>query len=154
MKTIKNIILGFNLIFFTFSATAQESPFGDYYWTLASLTISPAVDVDMDGKVDTDLLFLIPPCERDDTYRYQNDGTIIVNRGKIQCEDDEEKIEEVGTWSYDKKTKKLILDKYDTRKNTEVIVEFSSASKIVSIKKIESPEGTHTARTIFKAVKK
>lgn len=154
MKTITKIILGLNLIFFTFYATAQDSPFGDKYWAVASLTISPAVDVDLDGKLDSDLRFLIPPCERDDIHRYQNDGTIITNRREIQCEDDEEKIEEVGTWTYDKNTKKLIIDKYETEKIEEAIVEVLSASKIVYVTKIVSSFGNHTVRATLKAVKK
>lgn len=154
MKAIMHSLLFITIFFFPLVMEAQESPFGDHYWEVVSLSISPAVDVDMDGNADTDLRFLIPPCEKDDTHRYQNDGTIITNRGKIKCEDDEEKIEEVGTWTYDKNTKKLIIDKYETEATKEAIVEAASGSKIVYITHIESPHGGHTVRATLKAVKK
>ncbi|MFC3196028.1 hypothetical protein ACFOET_00245 [Parapedobacter deserti] len=133
--------------------TVQESPFGSHYWVVASSTIQPALDVDMDGKPDTDLLILIPPCERDDADRYLDDGTILTSRGSASCEADEEEEEETGTWSYDPTTKTLLFEKYDGGKPVEARLASASASQIVLITNHQSSKGTHTIRTTLKSKK-
>ncbi|SEL52826.1 hypothetical protein [Parapedobacter koreensis] len=131
----------------------QDSPFGNQYWMVASATIHPALDVDLDGKADTDLLLLVPPCERDDADRYLDDGTILTNRGPVNCDEDEEREEETGTWSYDPATKTLVMEKYDGSQPVEAHLESASAQQIVFVAKHRSSGATHIIRTTLKTKK-
>lgn len=132
----------------------QESPFGDGYWTVSSIIIDPALDVNFDGKPDPDLRILIPLCEQDDAESYRSDGYIIINRGESQCEEEEENLEEIGTWSYDEKAKKLIVEKNDSSNAVEAFLESASPSEIIFVSKHESSAGIHTIRTTLKLQKR
>lgn len=133
------------------AAKTQKSIFGNKRWAVASSTIQPALDVDMDGRPDTDLTILLPPCEKDDTEQYTEEGTIVTYRGRVKCEEDEEQEEETGTWSYDDASKTLVLDRYDSRKPVTAKVISASASEIVFTASHQSSAGKHTIRTVLKA---
>src|SRR5690606_49768 len=130
MKTLQYSLF-VALVSLVTSASAQDNPFGNRFWTIASVTINPPLDVDLDGKPDTDLLILVPTCEKDDAERYQDDGLIIIDRGTKLCEGEDEKIEEFGTWSFNDKTKELIIDHYDSEKAIVTKVQSASSSEIV-----------------------
>lgn len=160
---MKSLIIIFNasLVFFAPeaglpgpdpSAKTQKSIFGNRRWAVASSTIQPALDVDMDGKPDTDLTILLPRCEKDDTERYREDGIIETNRGRIKCDEDEEQEEETGTWSYDEASKTLTLDRYDSRKPVKGKVISVSASEVVFTVAHQSSAGKHTIRTVLRAI--
>src|SRR5690606_26433945 len=128
----------------------QDSPFGDYYWNVSAVTIHPALDVDLDGKPDTDLRILVPDCEKDDSERYFANGTIVSNRGLVRCDEEEETEEEVGTWSYDESMRTIIMENYDTNNPVEAQIESASDSEIVLVSQHQSSIGTHTIRMILK----
>lgn len=130
-------------------ATRQDSPFGDGYWILKSVTIHPALDVDMDGKPDTDLLILREACERDDASKYESDGLIRTDHGPTRCDDEEEREEETGTWSYDATTKILTMDHYDTDKPMTATVTSASSKQVVLTSRHESAYGTHMITTVL-----
>lgn len=134
-------------------ATHQDSPLGNRYWQLVSATITPAIDLDLDGKPDTDLGILLLPCDRDDADQYRSDGVIITDRGTTLCEDDEQaEREETGTWTYDAATKTLTMDRYDSDNIVTAKLESASATQLVLVAKHRSNQGMHTIRTILKAV--
>lgn len=130
--------------------TTQDSPFGNKRWALASSTISPALDVNGDGKPDTDLTILTQVCEKDDSELYTPEGTIITYRGKSRCEEDEEDEEETGTWEYDARTKTLTVHRYDSRRPVISKVVSVSAQQIELSSQHKSSSGTHTIKTILK----
>ena len=129
------------------ATTAQDSPFGDRYWVIASVTIHPALDVDMDGKPDTDLLILRESCERDDADQYRSDGIIFTNRGSAHCDEEEEREEETGTWSFDPSTKTVIMEHYDSSKPVKASIVSASSTQVVLTSAHESAKGTHTITT-------
>jgi hypothetical protein len=129
---------------------AQNSPFGDHFWVLTSATIHPALDVDMDGKPDTDLIILRESCEHDDASKYRSDGVIVTDHGPAKC-DEEEREEETGTWSYDSSTKAVTMDHYDSDKPMIATVVSSSSTQLVLISSHESASGTHTITTTLKS---
>jgi hypothetical protein len=153
MKTLYYTLLLVTTSLFSTGIYAQKSPFGDRYWTVTSITINPPLDVNLDGKPDTDLRILVPACEKDDAERYSDDVYIIIHRGTTLCDEEEERTEEFGTWSYDKKTKQLTVEKYDSEQVIEATVESASDSEIVFVSKHQSSYGSHTIRTRFKPKK-
>ncbi|GGH21087.1 hypothetical protein FAZ19_15220 [Sphingobacterium alkalisoli] len=127
-----------------------NSPFGNHYWAVSSATIEPALDLDMDGKPDSDLRALVPDCEGDDADRYLEDGTIVTDRGSKSCDIDEERQEETGTWSYDPSTRVLVMEKYDGSRPVHSHLESVSSTQIIFISRHSSAKGIHTVRTILK----
>lgn len=131
------------------NAAPEHSPFGNKFWIITSTTIDPALDLDLDGKPDTDVLKMVPACERDDADQFREDGTIVTNRGKLSCDEDEENEEETGTWSYDAKAKKMTTHKHDSRRPVEMILVEQSPSKLVFTSAHKSARGNHTIRAVF-----
>lgn len=77
---------------------------------MVALTMEPALDLDGDGKLDDDLLGLLPDCALDNTIKFETSGTISGSDGANVCPaDDDSGVVEVkpGTWTYDTKTQLL-----------------------------------------------
>lgn len=60
-------------------------------WVRVTQTVSPGVQ-DEDGNVYTNFLALEDPCERDNTVKYNTDGTAIYSAGQMKCEGDEDEL--------------------------------------------------------------
>jgi hypothetical protein len=133
----------------SFRSTTLDTPFGNKYWVTASSTISPALDLNLDGKPDTDVLQAVPKCEIDDAIKLLPDGVLMTHRGKNHCFDDEEEEEEAGTWSYNPKTKVLTLDYDDSRRPTVMTLVEISSDRIVATSTHESSKSKHTIRAVF-----
>lgn len=130
-------------------ASQYSSPFGNKYWIIESSTIEPALDLDLDGKPDTDILKITPACEKDDARLFRADGIIITNRGKVSCEEDEETEEETGEWTYEASSKKLTMHNFESRKPVITTLTEISANRIVTVSK--NANGKHTIKTVLKA---
>ncbi len=127
----------------------QENPLGNKYWVYSSSTISPALDINMDGKVDTDILKAAPKCEIDDAIRLDPEGVLMTHRGKVHCFEDEEVEEEAGTWTYNPKTKVLVLDFDDSHRASVMTLTEVSSQRITAVSTHESSMGKHTIRTVL-----
>jgi hypothetical protein len=109
----------------------QPASFTNRSWKLQSLTVAPAVDWNLDGKKETDILATMENCEKDDLLLLRNDNTILRNAGKLKCDEDDEQEKKTGSWSYDKASKRLtITEDNDTQVLT--VVESSSNRLVVT----------------------
>ncbi len=135
----------------TYGYQQQSSPFGSRYWLIESVTASPGLDILNNGKPETNLLKVVPPCELDDAVLYKPDGTIVTHRGKLKCEDEEEETEETGSYTYHPATKKLVQKNYDSRKTIEATLIESTPSKLVFISTLETGKGSRKITTVYRA---
>jgi hypothetical protein len=67
-------------------------------WKLTGHTIAPAVDLEEDGVMVTDLWVTTSECLRDNVTTFHSNGTFSVDAGAIRCNDDDPQIDP-GTWS-------------------------------------------------------
>lgn len=130
--------------------TSTESPFGTHFWIIESAAITPATDIDQDGIPDTDLLKLVPDCERDDARQFRSDGSIVTHRGKIRCEEDEEVQEETGTWTFDSKTKKLVMKNDDSRRENVSTLTEARSNRLTFVSVTSGSKGSFTVRTVLR----
>jgi hypothetical protein len=135
------------------SESQNSSPFGAHFWVVSSSTVHPAIDINGDGKPDTDLRIVVPDCELDDADQYQGDGTILTDYGRLSCDDEQEQQEESGTWSYDVTTKMLTIEKYDGGGSIQAKLESTSGTELVFVSELRSSKGRHTIRTTLKIKK-
>ncbi len=126
--------------------------FTDKYWKIESITVSPAVDLDMDGKPDADATILLEECDRDDAEMYKSDRTIIKHAGTKKCDDDDPLEEEVGEWSYNEATKTITQTRYDSdREPASLTVKEVSASKLVLQSSFTTTKNTvHQLTAVYK----
>lgn len=130
--------------------TRQKAPFADKYWILESSTVSPAIDLNGDGKPDSDIRVMLEDCERDDAEMYKTGGTVMKHEGKNRCDEEEEVITESGTWNYDAATKQLTVKHHNTSKPQVMTVKEATASKMVVSNVFTSSKGKHTIVAIYK----
>jgi hypothetical protein len=74
-------------------------------WKQTAHTVSPAVDLDGDGVMVTDLQAAMGPCIADDVTAFKADGTWTLDEGAVKCDPSDPQTES-GTWtlSADQKT--------------------------------------------------
>ena len=67
-------------------------------WKITAMSVSPAMDADGDGDLDSDLYILLEPCEKDNYSVFKTDGTIENNEGPTKC-DPQDPQTHISTWS-------------------------------------------------------
>lgn len=135
----------------TYSFDSTEKPaFADKYWVMESSSITPAIDLDMDGKADTDIRVMMEDCERDDAEMFKSGGKILKHDGNKRCDEEEEQVTESGTWTYDANTKQLTSKHHSTSKPQTVLVKEVSASKMAVQYSFTSGKGKHTIHAVYK----
>lgn len=81
-------------------------------WKLTAQTISPAIDWDFDGDLDTDLYVIMDACIKDDFAIFRTDGTVEENEGASKC-DASDPQSEILAWSLKNNDQTLQLDGED-----------------------------------------
>lgn len=130
--------------------TPKEA-FTDKYWKLETITVSPAVDLDMDGKPDTDMRILLEDCQMDDAEMYKSNNKVMKHEGSQKCDDEDPQESEVGTWKYDSSTKKLTLNKNDYNKPEVLTIKEVSSGKLVVTGTFKSKNAEHLIHAVYKA---
>ncbi|WP_343535473.1 hypothetical protein [Pedobacter sp.] len=130
------------------TVSLQQANFTDKPWKLKALSASPAIDWDMDGKLETDIFPKTEDCERDDLMILRKGGIVIKDTGKKLCEDQEAGKQEAGTWTYDAVAKRLTLTE-NGRSQAYNLLE-ASASRLVLVYKWKTPKGkTHEIKAVY-----
>lgn len=115
------------------SAESQaQGAFTGKYWVLTSFTANPAIDWDMDGAPETDILAKLEPCERDDAMMFRKDNKVLSHQGNISCDEDEEKETEMGEWKYTPATKQLTVMTAGQPSRVYTVVEASAGRLVLS----------------------
>lgn len=131
--------------------SAQNEAFTDKYWKVETMTVSPAVDLDMDGKPDTDVRVLLEECEKDDAEMYKSNNKVMKHGGSEKCDEEDPDESEVGTWKYDASTRSLTVHHYDTRKPQVLTIKEVSSGKLVLTRTFQSNKGEHLIHAVLRA---
>lgn len=89
--------------------TKKFTSFTNKSWRLQALYVAPAVDWDLDGKKETDILAVLEDCEKDDLLILRSDKVVVRNAGKIKCDEEDDQEKQTGVWSFNQGSKKLVL---------------------------------------------
>ncbi|HKH62423.1 MAG TPA: lipocalin family protein [Flavitalea sp.] len=81
-------------------------------WRTIAQTVSPAVDWDGDGDLDTDLQIITDACIKDDYAIFRTDGSVEENEGPSKC-DAADPQSEILTWSLKNNDMTLVVDGED-----------------------------------------
>jgi hypothetical protein len=77
-------------------------------WKMTAFTVSPPMDLDGDGIVDSDVYATMGACEKDDYYIFKKDGTLEQNEGASKCDPLDPQTETVD-WSFVNDEKEIIF---------------------------------------------
>ena len=69
-------------------------------WKATSLTVSPAIDFDMDGTPDSDLMQFVDACSKDDVTTFKADKTYTEDEGATKCNAGDPQVFTNGTWTF------------------------------------------------------
>lgn len=133
--------------------TPEESgSFIEKQWKVESMTISPAIDWDADGDLDSDILAVTEECDRDNLIVFEKDQkTTTIYRG-VKCDEDEPDKEVDGSWKYDEASKKLVITD-DDEGDEEWTVLKSDASTLKMEVILPNVTPKHTVTMTLKSVK-
>ena len=128
----------------------QKASFADKYWKFESSVVSPAIDLDMDGKADTDIRVMLEDCEKDDAEMYKTGGTVMKHEGANKCDEEDESVSESGSWEYNATTKQLTVKHHNTDKPQTMTVKEVSGNKMVVTSTFTSSKGKHNITAVYK----
>ena len=97
-------------------------------WKRTALISNPAYDWNANGVFDTNILYTMFPCEKDNFETYQSNGMVVTNEGATKCTSSDPQTWSV-TWSFDNNATKLIWDGndvYTLLELTETTLKFQS----------------------------
>ncbi|MBO0952572.1 lipocalin-like domain-containing protein [Fibrella forsythiae] len=120
---------------------------------MAAFELTPPMDLDEDGKPDSDLMRFMRPCDLDNTIVFEKTGKMLGDFGKQRCDDDvDPNPSKPDTWTYDNGTKRLRIIDGESKEVSEMDVVEASA-KTMKVKMTMTEDGhTMTALLTWKAV--
>jgi hypothetical protein len=130
-------------------ASAQQAAFEDKYWQLVTITVSPAVDLDLDGTPDTDMRILLEDCDKDDAEMFSSHHKILKHTGTIKCDEEQADEVESGTWEYEPASKKLTTRRQGADPQTLTVAGVTS-NRLVLHYTLTAKDGDHLVTAIFK----
>ncbi|RIV20664.1 hypothetical protein DYU11_21760 [Fibrisoma montanum] len=123
-------------------------------WQMTAFTLDPAIDLDGDGKLDSDLTRFLRACDLDNTVTFERGGKMTGDAGRLRCDDSTDPSPvKPSTWSYDDQSKKLrIIDGQNPTDVSEwTVVESSSSTLKVKVSITEDGQA-HAAFMTWKSV--
>lgn len=130
--------------------TVVEAEFTDRYWTLTGLTAEPALDWDLDGVTETDILEKLEDCERDDAIKFTSNHMVMEHSGEEQCDEEEDVERETGTWEYNDSLKTLAVITAGHEPQIYQIAE-ANGDRLVLLYRVEARSATHVLTAIYAA---
>lgn len=128
-------------------STAIGTGFTDRYWTLTELTAEPALDWDLDGETEADILDKLEDCERDNAIMFSSDHLVREHGGAEQCDEEAGLEREAGIWEYNNANHTLIVTGEGHEPQLYQVIE-AKEDRLVLLYRIEAQDATHvlTAR--------
>lgn len=117
---------------------------------MTSFQVNPAIDLDGDGKLDTDLMVFLRACDKDNTLIFEKNGTLSGSNGQLSCSDDDADPSAVkpSHWTYNEQTKIIRIVKDDDATDvSEWKVLEASASGLKA--EVSIPGSNQTSKTIM-----
>lgn len=97
----------------------REPQFVDKTWEIVAWDLTAPLDIDDDGRVETDLTDLLERCDEDNLMTFSGDGRFLESPGDELCEDDILVEKHTYNWSYERSTQKLTLKNPQTGKRED-----------------------------------
>lgn len=69
-------------------------------FTVQSIKIDPAIDLNGDGKPGSELTEFLDACDLDDAVTFQPDGKLVEDHGTNRCDPNEARTEHTSNWSH------------------------------------------------------
>ena len=122
---------------------------------MTSFQINPAIDLDGDGKLDTDLTVFLRDCEKDNTLVFEKNGQLSGNEGQLACSNNEtdSSVAKPSHWTYNEQTKTIhiVKDNDATDVSDWKVLEASASGLKVEIS-ITEPSKSYKTIMTFKAI--
>lgn len=78
-------------------------------WVTQTVTIQPALDLNGDGKPDSDITSFLDACDLDDAAEFKADGKLMTDHGTNRCDANEAAEEHTANWTYNQAANTLKL---------------------------------------------
>ena len=104
-KTITTIIIATMALTFNACKKSEETKTKKELlttgsWKMTAYTVSPAKDYNGDGTPDTDWFSFYYACEKDNTFTFKTDNSVIIDEGATKCgTTDPQTTTEANGWS-------------------------------------------------------
>ncbi|MBD2753644.1 hypothetical protein [Spirosoma validum] len=122
--------------------------------TMTSFQVNPAIDLDADGKLDTDLTIFLRDCDKDNTVTFEKGGVMSGSNGPLSCSANEVAPSiKPSHWTYDPSTKtiRIVKDNDATDVSEWKVLEASGNSLKVEIS-VTEPTQSYKTITTWKSV--
>ena len=122
-------------------------------WQMTAFMLDPSADFDGDGKIDHDLLPLLPACDRDDSIVFDPNGKIVAVAGQLRCDNEPADTGKPDTWTYNSATRTITITDGDDPGSVSTWEVLAVSSKALNINtKVVEDGKTFTATLRWKAI--
>lgn len=122
---------------------------------MTSFQLNPAIDMDGDGKVDSDLMVFLRDCDKDNTIVFEKNGKLSGGNGQLSCSDDDADPSAVkpSHWTYNAQTKTIQIVKDDDPSDASEwkVVDASASGLKVEIS-VDEPTRSYKTIMTWKAI--
>ncbi len=117
-------------------------------WQMSEFTLDQPIDLNGDGKPDSDLTVFLEPCDLDNTIVFERNGTMTGDNGKLKCDtDNDPTTHKPSSWTYDNTAKILrIVNGEDNSVSQWNVIEASA--KFLKVKVAITEDGQPLGATM------
>ncbi|WP_026632510.1 hypothetical protein [Dyadobacter alkalitolerans] len=101
------------------SLPTRKENFSDKQWEIDAWDLETPLDIDDDGRAETDLMDLLETCDEDNLITFAKNGKVLEDAGLDLCEDDQPGEIHTYNWDFDKKDQAIIIRDPLTNKKTD-----------------------------------
>ena len=117
-------------------------------WKLTSAQSDPPID--SDGQSITDIYAVMPSCAKDNTTKFNADGSVLFDEGPSKC-DAQDPQTEISEWSFNSDKTSMTVD-VDNKTVRYKIIEISNSRLKISFEEKDEDTGiNHTITAIYSA---
>ncbi|UFH54296.1 hypothetical protein [Spirosoma sp. KNUC1025] len=122
---------------------------------MTSFQVNPAIDLDADGKLDTDLTIFLRDCDKDNTITFEKNGVMSGSNGQLSCSSDEAdpSAAKPSHWTYNESTKtiRIVKDNDPTDVSEWKVVDASASGLKVEVS-VNEPTRSYKTIMVWKPV--
>lgn len=138
------------------SLPTRKENFSDKQWEIEAWDLETPLDIDDDGRLETDLMDLLEHCDKDNLITFAKSGKVLEDSGERLCEDDQPGEVHSKNWDFDKKEQMIIIkDPLTKRQTDEWEVVFQTENRLwIKFNLLPDERENSLVKTVIKLTKK
>ena len=116
-------------------------------WSVVSLNVEPAIDLDGNGTQENNLIPFLQACDLDDFLKLNANGTFTEEEGASKCDPNNPQVIQSGVWIWNSDETRVVLTAGG--QSTEYVVTALSSTALTTTETLVVQNVTYTFTTTY-----